>query len=376
MRDDIRRSQAGDRAAFGRVVASTYPAVSAITLAITRDLDTSRDVTQDVFVAAWRSLSRLRNPDSFLPWLRQIARHKAWSERRAAARRKDRCVTGEAAEALLRRVTDSSTPADTRLIEAESRAILEQALEVLPDDTRDCVILYYREGESAATVAGLLGISHAAVRKRLERARAALREHIIARLGEELRLTTPGPAAVTAVITALGSSPASKAALAVGVSAVAAPALAAAGALVGAVSTLRSMSRMYRRVARYRAPLVAAGALGLLFGVLLPLGAPHLVWLWFLIVQIGIALGRSIVLPRAGRRLTRRRIVRWAMVTSLGVLAVVWAMEKQATASLRGEPATAALAPALHGRQPASSVMPRPWTAPLERTATVPAHRH
>ena len=68
---------AGDREAFGRLVTATSGVVSSIALAILKDLDSSRDVAQDVFLAAWRDLRKLRNPSSFLPWMRQLARNRA-----------------------------------------------------------------------------------------------------------------------------------------------------------------------------------------------------------------------------------------------------------------------------------------------------------
>jgi DNA-directed RNA polymerase specialized sigma24 family protein len=67
----------GDGAAFATLDSETSGLVSSIALAIVRDVDLSRDVAQDVFLAAWRDLRKLRNPSSFLPWLRQIARNRA-----------------------------------------------------------------------------------------------------------------------------------------------------------------------------------------------------------------------------------------------------------------------------------------------------------
>ena len=67
----------GDVDAFARLVSATSSLVSSIALAIVRDLDVSQDVAQDVFLVAWRDLRRLRNPASFLPWLRQMTRHRA-----------------------------------------------------------------------------------------------------------------------------------------------------------------------------------------------------------------------------------------------------------------------------------------------------------
>src|SRR6478735_3689408 len=67
----------GDQEAFSRLVTATSGVVSSISLAILRDFELSRDVSQDVFLTAWRDLRKLRNPASFLPWLRQLTRNRA-----------------------------------------------------------------------------------------------------------------------------------------------------------------------------------------------------------------------------------------------------------------------------------------------------------
>ena len=68
----------GDRDAFASLVDGTRSVVSAIALAIVRDAELARDVAQEVFLSAWRDLGNLRDPVSFLPWLRQLTRHRAY----------------------------------------------------------------------------------------------------------------------------------------------------------------------------------------------------------------------------------------------------------------------------------------------------------
>src|SRR6185295_14928739 len=80
----------GDRDAFAALVDATRSVVSSIALAIVRDADLSRDVSQDVFLAAWRDISQLRDPNSFLPWLRQLTRNRAYHVLRTKRRRATR----------------------------------------------------------------------------------------------------------------------------------------------------------------------------------------------------------------------------------------------------------------------------------------------
>ena len=74
---ELPRAQRGDQAAYGRIVAACQGGISAIALAMVRDVPSSEDIAQEAFIKGWTSLPRLRNPSSFLPWLRQITRNLA-----------------------------------------------------------------------------------------------------------------------------------------------------------------------------------------------------------------------------------------------------------------------------------------------------------
>jgi RNA polymerase sigma factor (sigma-70 family) len=164
VRADVVLAIAGDREAFARLVRITHPVVASIALAITRDRAQAEDVTQDAYFAAWLGVRRLRNPNSFLPWLRQLTRHVARSARRIAMRRALTEVTTEMVDGIMGRYADPDAPLDDRLLAREREALLAHAIGRLPDETRDTVVLYYREGRSAPRVAELLGISPHAVR--------------------------------------------------------------------------------------------------------------------------------------------------------------------------------------------------------------------
>jgi RNA polymerase sigma factor (sigma-70 family) len=76
----------GDLHAFGHLVGATSGLVTSIALAIVRDVEQSQDIAQEVYLAAFRNLGELRNPASFIPWLRQITRNQAHSALRTRSR--------------------------------------------------------------------------------------------------------------------------------------------------------------------------------------------------------------------------------------------------------------------------------------------------
>ncbi|HTE53676.1 MAG TPA: sigma-70 family RNA polymerase sigma factor [Kofleriaceae bacterium] len=198
---DVLAAQGGDREAFTRLIDATRNVVSSIVFAILRDVAESEDVAQEVFLAAWQGLTRLRNPSSFLPWLRQLARNQAHHVARGRRRRRSRVAELDAADELLATAADPSPTAREHLVSTEERQVLAEVMELLPDEAREVITLFYREGRSARQVADLLGIREEAVKKRLERARAALRAEMLDRFGETMRRTAPG-AAFTAVVAA------------------------------------------------------------------------------------------------------------------------------------------------------------------------------
>lgn len=208
IRRELPAASRGDTRAYGRIVAASQNTVTAVALAITRDVATSEDIAQEAFFNAWQNLRRLQNPASFLPWLRQITRNLAHDHLRGQGRR-PRPV--DDADAAIEAAADPDPTPCERLIEDERQAVAVELISALPDDSREVLLLYYREGQSSQQVARLLGLSDAAVRKRLSRARASVREDLLRRFGEFARSSAPGTAFAALVTGMLGgvSKPAS-----------------------------------------------------------------------------------------------------------------------------------------------------------------------
>ncbi|HEY4242244.1 MAG TPA: sigma-70 family RNA polymerase sigma factor [Kofleriaceae bacterium] len=175
----------GERDDFERIVREHQAAVCAIAYAVLRDRARSEEVAQEAFLVAWRE--RRAKPVS-AGWICAIARNLA---RNAARRRTEVRMTDET----------SGATGDVRdeLIERERAAQARAALAELPDHEREAVVLYYRGDESHAQVAAALGISDAAARQRVSRARTKLRELVVA-VEQTLRATKPNAAFTAAVI--------------------------------------------------------------------------------------------------------------------------------------------------------------------------------
>ncbi|MBB4132332.1 sigma-70 family RNA polymerase sigma factor [Xanthomonas sp. 3075] len=196
---ELPNAAAGCQQAYGRIVRASQNTVTAIALAITRDIAASEDIAQEAFLRAWQRLAQLHQPASFLPWLRQITRNLARDWLRA---NRHRALSGEAAELAMAMAADPApSPAD-HLLQVEEEIAALDIISALPEESRETLLLYYREGQSSQQVASLLGLSDAAVRKRLSRARASVRHELLCRFGEFARSSAPSVAFATAVTSA------------------------------------------------------------------------------------------------------------------------------------------------------------------------------
>lgn len=197
--NDVECAKQGDAAAFERLIKQTQGMVSSIALAIVKDFDESEDIAQQVFIATWGNLNSLKNNHSFLPWIRQTTRYTAFN----AIRTKKTTVNNsdDESEQLLLKLCNGELMHDEKLVIQEQNKLLNLFLDKLPDDSRDVVLLYYREVQSAQHVAQLLDISTDNVRQKLSRARRILKQGLLSSFGKVIFSTAPS-AAFTAIVMA------------------------------------------------------------------------------------------------------------------------------------------------------------------------------
>lgn len=212
--DLIARSLEGDRDAYADLVRRHQSVVCALTYAACGDVHQSEDLAQETFLTAWKNLRKLHDPSTLRAWLRGIARNLCRN-----AFRKTANAPAVALEDIATPVDASSRAPIDQAISREEQTILWQNLAKLPEDYREVMILYYRQGESTAAVAEAMEISEDNVRQRLSRGRAMLAQRIEGLIDRGLRDSAPGQGFATAVVAALPALAASKTAVALGVAA-------------------------------------------------------------------------------------------------------------------------------------------------------------
>ena len=125
------------------------------------------DVVQEAFVAAWRELPGLRDPDRFVPWLHRIVVNRSRSVLRARSRIRE--IPMHSSDADRAAVSDDFRPS------AEDRGDLAGEVARLSVDHRTVIGLHYGAGLPIQAVAETLGIPTGTAKSRLNAALGALR---------------------------------------------------------------------------------------------------------------------------------------------------------------------------------------------------------
>ncbi|MBV8947288.1 MAG: sigma-70 family RNA polymerase sigma factor [Solirubrobacterales bacterium] len=171
----IRRARAGDHDAFAELVMSHADRVYGALRRFGLDLDEADEVAQEVFVRAWRGMSRFEERSQFSTWLYRIAFNEA--QRRLSRRPTARTAPDPDREddPILALPESPELGPDAQTLEREFEVALEEALDQLPADWRTAVVLRDIEGLSTHDAAEIVGVREAAFKSRLHRGRMQLR---------------------------------------------------------------------------------------------------------------------------------------------------------------------------------------------------------
>ena len=177
----VEAAQAGDRDAFDELVRATYADTYTLAYRLTGDEEDARDVVKEAYLRAYRGLKRFRGDAQFSTWLYRITANCASTLMARRTRHRHEELNDDAVVADGRPDIDPESMAEAQLL----RDRVSDALHDLPPGLRAVVVLrdvYDLPHEAIATE---LGISEAAAKVRLHRARKKLRERLFPIPGEE-----------------------------------------------------------------------------------------------------------------------------------------------------------------------------------------------
>ena len=196
----VAASLAGNRNAFGEIVARYQALICSLAYSATGSVRQSEDLAQETFVNAWQNLAQLRETAKLRSWLCGIVRHRI--SRTLDRNRREPSHAAEPLDAAHESAALEALPSE-EAITREEQTILWRSLEQIPETYREPLILFYRENQSIERVAAELELSEDAVKQRLSRGRKLLQDQVATFVEGALRQTTPTRVFTLSVLEAL-----------------------------------------------------------------------------------------------------------------------------------------------------------------------------
>jgi RNA polymerase sigma-70 factor (ECF subfamily) len=186
--DLLTRLRAGDDSAYEELVRTYSPRLLAVARRIVGNDEEARDVIQDAFLNAFRSLRSFHGDARVSTWLHRIVVNSALMKLRTRKRKPEESIEpllpafladGHYAE----KFTSWGEQADAALSRTETQELVRRHIDELPDSFRTVLVLRDIEGLDTEETARVLDTTPNAVKIRLHRARAALRTLLAPHLG-------------------------------------------------------------------------------------------------------------------------------------------------------------------------------------------------
>lgn len=173
--------KAGDRSACALMVKLFSPRIYRLALRLMGDPIEAEEVLQETFINACRHVQQFEGRSSLATWLYRIATNLSLMRlrrRRPEVISLDEPVEWESGEITPRQFVEWGWDPEVHVLNEELRQVMDKAIAKLPETLRAVFILRDIEGLSTAETAETLGITEAAAKVRLHRARLQLREDL------------------------------------------------------------------------------------------------------------------------------------------------------------------------------------------------------
>lgn len=172
----------GDKNKFRLLVEQHQLMVFRTCMGFVHDKDDADDLTQEVFIQAYKSLTGFKGNASFSTWIYRIAVNASLNK----VRRSSKNFIMQRLEAITQRdekknqlqITDAEDP-ESIIINAENAAWVRNALDSLPENQRTAIVLSKYDDLSQKDIAEIMHITEGAVESLLQRAKKNLRNKLV-----------------------------------------------------------------------------------------------------------------------------------------------------------------------------------------------------
>ena len=179
-REVLERVKARDAQALNDLFEAYFNRVYGLAHRLLGDTEAAEDATQDVFVKIYGAAHRLDPSRDPGPWITTITYNACRDVWRSRRHRMDRLTSSiDEHPGLVDAASHRDSDGVPEIARKEREELVQEAILKLPEPLRAVVLLHDYQGMSHDQIAGVVGASHAAVRKRYSRA--------LSRLGELLR---------------------------------------------------------------------------------------------------------------------------------------------------------------------------------------------
>jgi RNA polymerase sigma factor (sigma-70 family) len=180
----IERTLAGDTRIFSELVKRYQNFVFTITLRYTPNREDAEEIAQDAFIKAYKSLSSFRGESKFSTWLFTITTTSCLS----FLRKKKLDIRSLDNEKVMAVVENQDSGFSANQLETKSRqTMVNEAIQLLSGDDANILTLFYKGEQSLEEISEVMGIEANAVKVRLHRARARLKEKMQTHFKQELK---------------------------------------------------------------------------------------------------------------------------------------------------------------------------------------------
>jgi RNA polymerase sigma-70 factor, ECF subfamily len=179
----VKHTVAGDKRAYGLLVLKCQRRIQRLVGRMVRDPNLVEDITQETFIRAYRALHQFRGDAQFYTWLYRIAVNTAKQSllelKRDITVSENMCLSDEENETSWRKSEPTSHETSESVLAAKELAgLVHAALDALPADWRQAVVLREIEGSSYEEIANAMNCPIGTVRSRIFRAREAISQKV------------------------------------------------------------------------------------------------------------------------------------------------------------------------------------------------------
>ncbi len=174
----VERVRAGDKQAFNLLVARYQYKIQNLVARLIRDPAEQEDVAQEAFIKAYRAIGNFRGDSTFYTWLYRIAINTAKNHLVGAGRKppaRDVDVDDSTMLGQVEGLVEMNSP-EAILQNDELVNTIRQAIDELPDELREAIMLREFDGLSYEDIADVMGCPIGTVRSRIFRARDAIEQ--------------------------------------------------------------------------------------------------------------------------------------------------------------------------------------------------------